>query len=145
MEGGIKPHRISQSFFSLGEARCHPAEPDAQMEGRQAQADTLPSAKYRSQPREKCKYIYIKKKKKNKKSSIIKQELIESIPGRYRSPQQRHGGFPSCKSLPLSPRLGAGEMETRGDVLRSKPASLAMHGCCQAASGAARHEKTACM
>lgn len=142
--GGKPLHTTSQSFRFPRKALSWgllttPTSQTSQMEGRQAELDALPSAKYRrpifslpwSQP------IYTA----NKNSPTIESE--QPFAPAFLTPHPPPGDLPcspassaaavKAPSHPhrlLSVARIPGETEMLGDVLKSKLTSLAMHGCC---------------
>ena len=141
-KGGKKARMTSQSFRFPRKAPSRglttPMSQTSQMEGRQAELDTLPSAKYRrpifslpwSQP------VYTA----NKNSLIIESEHpfapafpTPHPPGDLPCPPASSAAVMKAPSHPhrlLSVPCIPGETEMLGDVLKSKLTSLAMHGCC---------------
>lgn len=150
-KGGKKnkthPHMTSQSF-------CFPrkvpsqALPTAmsqtsQMEGRQAEPDMLPSAKYRSPT-----FSLPRSQQTTKRNSPIMEPEHPFTPSsQHRFPLEtpcvlQHLQPPQWKLHPIptgSSQLISGEPEMLGDMLKSKLTSLATHGCCRTTGEEGKH------
>lgn len=117
-----------------------PTSQTSQMEERQAEPDTLPSARYGSPT-----FSLPWSQQTAKQNSPITEPEHPFAPV---FPTPHPPADPPCPPAPSATAVGApshphgfisGEPEMLGDVLKSKLTSLATHGCCGTAGEAGKH------